>query len=131
LPTELEKQEYNLDIISQGELKERQFQDKTGEEVMDFKQGKIDILYTTKCNRGADFPGDTCKSIVITKYPYPDVSSLFWKILKKTNPKYYMKFYMDKAERELLQRIYRGLRSRDDHIYLLSPDSRVLDRLNI
>jgi Rad3-related DNA helicase len=131
LPTELEKQEYNLDIISKGELKERQFQDKTGKEVMDFKQGKIDILYTTKCNRGADFPGDTCKSIIITKYPYPDVSSLFWQILKKTNPKYYMRFYMDKAERELLQRIYRGLRSRDDHIYLLSPDSRVLDRLNI
>jgi len=34
-------------------------------------------------------------------------------------------FYMDKARREFLQRIYRGLRSQEDHIFLLSPDIRV------
>ena len=42
-------------------------------------------------------------------------------------PKHYMKFYMDKANRELLQKIYRGLRSKEDKVYLLSPDTRVLD----
>ena len=36
-----------------------------------------------------------------------------------------MSFYMDKAKRELLQKIYRGLRSEDDKIYLMSPDIRV------
>ena len=35
-------------------------------------------------------------------------------------------FYKDKARRELLQRVYRGLRSKDDHVFLLSPDDRVL-----
>ena len=38
-----------------------------------------------------------------------------------------MSFYMDKSRRELLQRIYRGLRSKDDKVFLLSPDKRVLD----
>ena len=34
---------------------------------------------------------------------------------------------MDKARRELLQKIYRGLRSKKDRVYLLSPDIRVLN----
>jgi hypothetical protein len=33
---------------------------------------------------------------------------------------------MDKAKRELTQKIYRGLRSKEDKVYLLSPDIRVL-----
>ncbi|MFH1970930.1 MAG: hypothetical protein ABIJ05_00905, partial [Patescibacteria group bacterium] len=57
----------------------------------------------------------------------PNISSLFWKILKRTNPQHFMPFYMDKANRELLQRIYRGLRSKTDRVYLLSPDVRVLN----
>ena len=74
-----------------------------------------------------DFPGDICNSIVITKFPYPNISSIFWKIFRKIKPQYFMSFYMDKAKRELLQKIYRGLRSKNDKIYLLSPDSRVFD----
>ena len=34
---------------------------------------------------------------------------------------------MDKARRELLQKVYRGLRSKNDRVYLLSPDVRVLN----
>jgi len=34
---------------------------------------------------------------------------------------------MDKSKREILQRIYRGLRSERDKVYLLSPDIRVID----
>lgn len=125
LPTEQERDELGLNIMTQEKIKYLQHEDKTGEMVRKFKAGKIDVLYSTKCNRGADFPGETCNSIVITRYPYPDVSSLFWRILKKTRPQFYNDFYIDKARREFLQRIYRGLRSADDHIYLLSPDIRV------
>ena len=32
------------------------------------------------------------------------------------------------SRREFLQKIYRGLRFKEDHIYLLSPDSRVLEK---
>jgi len=103
-----------------------QAKDSVGEQAEKFKQGKIDILYSTKCNRGVDFPDSACNSIILTKYPYPNINSLFWRILKRTKPEYYNSFYMDKARREFLQRIYRGLRSEEDHIFLLSPDSRVL-----
>ena len=51
----------------------------------------------------------------------------FWKILNKIKPHQYWKFYKDKAQRDLLQKIYRGLRFKEDKIDLLSPDSRVLE----
>ena len=126
LPTKMEAGENNLKITSKEELTDAQKKDKTGHAIKDFKDGKMNILYSTKCNRGVDFPGETCNSIILTRYPYPNVKSIFWKILKKTNPEYYDEFYRDKSRREFLQRIYRGLRSQDDHIFLLSPDIRVL-----
>ncbi len=123
LPTNYERRKYNLDMMSQEELMEKQ---KSAEkEIEKFKKEEIDTLYTTKCSRGVDFPGKMCNSILLTRYPFPNVGSLFWKVLKLTNPQHYNSFYMDKSRREFLQKIYRGLRSKNDHIYLLSPDSRV------
>jgi len=121
LPTEREATNYNLNVMTQEKLRNIDAE----KEVEKFKKGEIDILYTTKCSRGVDFPGETCNSIILTRYPFPNVSSLFWKVLKLTNPQHYNSFYMDKSRREFMQKIYRGLRSQDDHIYLLSPDSRV------
>ncbi len=126
LPDKTELNRFNLkNVISREELKEVQ-KDKTGGDVSRFKNKEIDILFSTKCTRGIDFPGEQCNSIIFTKYPNPDVKSPFWNILKKTNPNSYWDFYKDKARRELLQRIYRGLRFKEDHVYLLSPDERVL-----
>jgi len=130
LPTEYEKENYNLVMPTQQEIISAQNLDPTGKRVQEFKDKKTSILYTTRCNRGIDFPGDTCNSIIISRFPYPNISSLFWKILKKTNPQNFMEFYMDKARRELTQKIYRGLRSKTDKVYLLSPDIRVL-RFNL
>jgi hypothetical protein len=45
----------------------------------------------------------------------------------KTKPQHYWSFYKDKANRELLQKLYRGLRSKEDKVQLLSPDLRVLE----
>src|SRR3989344_9380753 len=128
LPTEEERLKYKINNIkTRKELRDEQNKFKRGELVKDFKDGKIEILYSTKCTRGVDFPGNLCNSIIFTKYPNPDISSLFWKVMKKSKPKYFQIFYVDKAKRELLQRIYRGLRSKNDHIKLLSPDLRVLN----
>lgn len=122
LPDEREIKNFNLrNIVSREEMMERK-----EDNVKKFKEGVIDVLFSTKCTRGVDFPGEQCNSIVFTKFPNPDVKSPFWNILKKTSPNYYWDFYKDKAQRELLQRIYRGLRFKEDHIYLLSPDERVL-----
>jgi Rad3-related DNA helicase len=124
LPSEQEVREFGLDILTRQQLYDLQNADKQGEAVQKFKKGEISILYSTKCNRGIDFPGNICNSIVMTKYPYPNISSLFWKILKKTKPEHYNSFYIDKAKREFLQRIYRAVRSEHDSVYLLSPDIR-------
>ena len=108
-----------------------QEQDRNNSQVERFKQGHIDILFTTKCSRGVDFPGEKCNSVILTKYPYPNIQGLFWKILKQEQPEKFMEFYMDKANRELIQKIARAIRFKGDHVLLFSPDSRVLDaRLN-
>jgi Rad3-related DNA helicase len=126
LPSEIEKYELGLDnLITKEEL--LNMQKNNNENINKFKNKEVDILFTTKCSRGIDFPGEQCNSIILTKYPYPDINSMFWLVLKKENPQNFMKFYMDKSRRELLQKIYRGVRSIEDEVILLSPDLRVLD----
>jgi Rad3-related DNA helicase len=128
LPAINEIQNFNLkNLISEEELIEQQKNDKEGRLVKDFKDGKTKILFTTRCSRGIDFPFSVCNSVVITKFPYPNVQSLFWKILKKNKPCIFWDFYKDKAYRELLQRVYRSVRAPEDHVFLLSPDIRVLE----
>ena len=128
LPGEQEKMQYGItNLQSKERLKQLQIEDKTGRMISMFKSKMTDSLFTTKCSRGVDFPGDMCNSIIFTKYPNPNVRGVFWKILEKTHPKYYWDFYRDKARREFLQRIYRAVRSKNDHVYILSPDIRVLN----
>lgn len=128
LPSEQEIKEFRINnLLSREKLKEIQTNDKTGELVDSFKKGEMNVLFSTKCARGIDFPGEQCNSIVFTKYPNPNVKDAFWKILQKTNPQNYWEFYKDKAKRELWQKIYRGLRFKEDHVYVLSPDSRVIE----
>ncbi|MBS3065500.1 hypothetical protein J4229_00415 [Candidatus Pacearchaeota archaeon] len=128
LPTEMEIAEFGIkEVMSKERLMALQTNDKTGKSISMFKSKLSDVLFTTKCSRGVDFPGEICNSVVFTKYPNPNVKGTFWKVLEKTHPDYYWDFYKDKARRDFLQRIYRALRSKDDHVYVLSPDLRVLD----
>lgn len=128
IPSEEEKRQFNLpNLPSREGLIKIQSKDKTGVRVEEFKKGEIDILFSTRDSRGIDFPGNECRSIIFTKYPNPNVQDAFWKILMETKPNFYWEFYKDKATRELWQKIYRGLRFKEDHVYLLSPDIRVLD----
>ncbi|MFA5953807.1 MAG: helicase C-terminal domain-containing protein [Candidatus Pacearchaeota archaeon] len=128
LPTSEEIINYKLkNLISREKIKETQEEDKEGNLIQEFKEGRSSILFSTRDSRGIDFPGDQCRSIVFTKYPNPNISDSFWKILNKTKPQEYWMFYKDKAQRELLQKLYRGLRFKEDYVFVLSPDSRVLD----
>lgn len=126
LPSEEEKESYHLSIMSREKLQEQQETYRKGELLEWFKEGKLDILYSTKCTRGVDLPGEQCNSIVLTKYPYPAAESLFWRVLKRSKSEHYMDFYLDKSYREFLQRVYRGLRSKDDRVFILSPDLKVV-----
>lgn len=114
-------------VISKDNLRKMQKDDRDGKMISMFKSKLNDVLFSTRCNRGVDFPGDVCNSVVYTKYPNPNVQGTFWKILQKTHSHAYWDFYKDKAKREFLQRLYRALRSPSDHVYVLSPDIRVLD----
>ncbi|MDO8508624.1 MAG: helicase C-terminal domain-containing protein [Nanoarchaeota archaeon] len=128
LPSSIEIGKYGIyGLMAREELLREQNEDRNGETILRFKKKTTNKLYSTKCTRGVDFPGDICKSVVFTKYPNPNVQGSFWKILEKTHPKYFWDFYKDKARREFLQRLYRALRSKDDHVFVLSPDMRVLD----
>lgn len=126
LPTEKENKILKLDnLITQKKLKELQSYGNTA--VEEFTAGETDILFTTKCSRGIDFPGEKCNSIIVTKFPYPNIQGLFWKILKKERPNKFMEFYLDKARRDLYQKISRGIRFKGDKVNLYSPDVRVLN----
>ena len=132
LPTEDEIKRLGFsNLMSAEKIKEDQREDKEGILVSNFKKGLSKSLFTTKCSRGIDFPGEMCNSIIFTKYPNPNVSDTFWKVLKKTHPDYYWEFYKDKAWRGFLQRIYRALRSPYDKVKILSPDIRVLERVKM
>jgi Rad3-related DNA helicase len=126
LPTIRESNLYKFEnLITQEQLKEEQIHSQ--KHIEDFHEGKKDIIFTTRCSRGIDFPDDKCRSIVLTRFPYPNISGLFWKILKKEQPNKFMEFYLDKANRELVQKVARGVRNKNDWIELLSPDIRVLN----
>lgn len=126
LPTEEENAEYKFEnLITQEKLKELQSRGNTS--VDEFTSGEEDVLFTTKCSRGVDFAGNKCNSIVITKFPYPNIQGLFWKILKQEQPEKFKEFYMDKARRDLIQKIARGVRFKGDKVSLWSPDIRVMN----
>ncbi len=128
LPSIEETYTHNVQhVMSKEQLRELQANDKNGRLISLFKSRLNDMLVTTKCSRGVDFPGDMCNAIIFTKYPNPNPRDIFWKILQRTHPNYFWECYRDKARREFLQRIYRALRTPTDHVYVLSPDTRVLE----
>jgi Rad3-related DNA helicase len=128
LPSEEDIINHELgNTMTKDRLRSIQREDKTGRAISLFKSGMNEELFSTKCSRGVDFPGDVCRSVIFTKYPNPNVNGTFWKVLMKTHPEYFWDFYKDKARREFLQRLYRALRSKKDHVYVLSPDLRVLN----
>jgi Rad3-related DNA helicase len=126
LPSEEENNRLKFDnLITQERL--REIQRRGNMAVEDFSNKSSKILFTTKCSRGVDFAGDKCNSIVITRFPYPNIQELFWKILKKEQPEKFMEFYLDKARRTLIQKIARGVRFKGDKVSLWSPDLRVIN----
>lgn len=83
------------------------------------------IVVTTKARRGIDLPDENCRSIIILKYPFPDLSDPAIAVEKEEMGERFWIQYNDKARREFLQMIARGLRNDGDWIVLLSPDRRV------
>ncbi len=116
-----------FNLMSKERVSEMQKTDKTGKTISLFKKKMIPVLFSTRCSRGIDFPGDVCNSMIFTKYPNPNIRGIFWKVLQKTNKKIFWDYYRDRAKREFLQRLFRAIRFPGDKVKVLSPDIRVLD----
>ncbi|MFN4132914.1 MAG: helicase C-terminal domain-containing protein [Candidatus Hadarchaeales archaeon] len=79
------------------------------------------VMLTTKMDRGADLKG--MKSIVVTKFPFPEREDPLLKGMeKRLGKKAFWAYYRDMAERCFIQQVGRVLRSEGDVVEFWSPD---------
>jgi len=89
--------------------------------IEDFKQGKIDTLWSTKIRRGVDF--SKARSCVFAKFPWPDKSNVIEAVMElKLGKSAYNKYYIDRAYRDFTQSLGRGLRTPTQVLHFYSPD---------
>jgi len=91
-------------------------------------RGFIDgVSWSTVTDRGIDLPDEKCRSIIITKFPFPDLSDIVFKVLQRTfGDKTYWHYIRDMANRELVQQCGRAIRHDNDWCEIWSPDAKVL-----
>ncbi|MFQ5975160.1 MAG: helicase C-terminal domain-containing protein [Candidatus Hydrothermarchaeales archaeon] len=100
------------------------------EELRSFVAGGKNLIFSTKTDRGIDLPDDTCRSIVLTKYPFPDLKDPVLRVMKKRmKDEPFWRYYRDIAKREFYQQMGRGLRSESDWLEVWSPDLKVHEEL--
>lgn len=81
------------------------------------------LLFSTKMNRGADLQG--MESVVLLKFPFPDLSDPLLKAVKKRlGDSKFWTYYRDMARRKFIQQIGRTLRKEGDEVEFWSPDAR-------
>lgn len=90
---------------------------------------KDGILFSTVTDRGIDLKDEKCRSIVILKFPLPDLNDPVLKTMKKLLKGKFWKYYVDIAKRELVQQVGRGVRHKDDWVEVWTLDKRVLREL--
>ncbi|PTD93698.1 hypothetical protein C9439_06520 [archaeon SCG-AAA382B04] len=94
-----------------------------------FKKGEKEILFSTKLKRGMDLKGEKCRSVIIQKYPYPNLGDPYLQALKKRLGNDFWDYYEDMARRDLIQQIGRVVRSEDDWAEIWSPDRKVYEKM--
>jgi len=99
-----------------------------GRQTLRTKNG--DITFSTVMKRGVDLKDDRCRSIVMLKFPFPDMNDPILKAMKlKLGDKVFWQYYHDIAEREFIQTLGRGVRHSGDWVELWSPDKSVFGYL--
>lgn len=85
------------------------------------------ITFSTVMKRGVDLKDDMCRSIVMLKFPFPNVGDPILKAMKlKLGDENFWRYYQDIAKREFIQTIGRGVRHKEDWIEFYSPDKTCL-----
>lgn len=88
------------------------------------------IIISTRMIRGVDLKDDKCRAVVMTKWPISDISAGYNQALRKRfGDNTFWRIMHDKAEREAIQYVCRGLRHELDWEYFSSPDSMAFDNV--
>jgi hypothetical protein len=95
--------------------------------IKDFLTGKIDVLFSTKFDRGISLDNSLCRSIIMTKLPIPDLLDNELVLLKKYYGDFiYTRYINDMILREVLQNTGRILRNRNDYASFYTVDRQLL-----
>ena len=88
------------------------------------------IIVSTRMIRGSDLRDDKCRAIVMTKWPVGDISDGYLQAIKKRfGDKTFWDIVRDKAAREAVQYVSRGLRHEYDWCLFATPDSMAFDQV--
>lgn len=92
--------------------------------------GNENVIFSTKTDRGIDLRDDRCRSIVLMKYPMPNISDIILKTMRRLLGETAFWNYMhDMANRNMIQQCGRALRHKDDWCQVYSLDAKVLRQL--
>lgn len=88
------------------------------------------IIVSTRMIRGTDLRDDKCRAIVMAKWPVGDISDGYLQAIKKRfGEKVFWEIVRDKASREAVQYVSRGLRHDSDWSYFSTPDGNAFDQV--
>ena len=89
------------------------------------------ISWSTVTDRGIDLADDKCRSIVITKFPLPNISDIVFRVLRQTlGDQIFWQYMRDMANRDLIQQCGRAIRHKNDWCQVWSPDEQVMPAIH-
>lgn len=88
------------------------------------------IIVSTRMVRGTDLRDNLCRAIVMTKWPVGDISDGYLQAIKKRfGDKVFWEIVRDKAAREAVQYVSRGLRHESDWCFFSTVDQTAFDNV--
>lgn len=89
-----------------------------------------DVFFSTKTDRGIDLKDDLCRSIILLKYPMPNISEVVLKTMRNLlGESAFWEYINDMANRNMVQQCGRAVRHEDDWCEVYTLDAKVLRQL--
>jgi len=115
-----------LEILGSQEDKEPEDEDI---EMQKFKKGEISFIKSTKLDRGIDCPDEECRINILQKLPFGVPTHYHYAMNRHIREGFLWIYLWDECDRNIIQAAARGLRHPKDYCFVLSPDSRVHQRI--
>jgi len=92
--------------------------------------GDKGVFFSTKTDRGIDLKNDLCRSIILMKYPMPNISEVVFKTMRNLlGDSAFWEYINDMANRNMVQQCGRAVRHEDDWCEVYTLDAKVLRQL--